>query len=198
MAGREAGSPGELIAGHTDQAKSQWAAGEAAAVVAFQSTVPPQQGPDLPLVSQPCVWCVFCQRLSGTRKDRACQNQGSVFNIIMTAVKTVIITQNQREERRTSVGQVWGEETNPIFLSTITWGYRNPLISTLEAQPAETWGPNQGSLDARSWVWGGGVTLESGSVPQVQSLGIVWVSPLPRGSHICSLPAVCPSGVPNV
>ena len=141
---------------------------------------------------------VFSQHISGPRKERACQNQGSVFNIIMTAVKTVIITQNQREERRTSVGQVWGEETDPIFLSTITGGYRNPLISTLEAQPAETWGPNQGSLDTRSWVWGGGVTLESGSVPQVQSLGIVCVSPHPRGSHICSLPAVCPSGVPNV
>ena len=57
--GREAGSPGELIAGHTDQAKSQWAAGEAAAVISFQSTIPPQQRPDLPLVSQPCVWSVF-------------------------------------------------------------------------------------------------------------------------------------------
>ena len=79
----------------------------------------------------------------------------------MTAVKTVIITQNQREETRTSLGQVWGEETDPILLSAITGGYRNPLISTLEAEPAETWGPNQGSLDARSWVWGGGVTLES-------------------------------------
>ena len=31
---------------------------------------------------------VFSQHLSGTRKDRAWQNQGSVFNIIMTAVKT--------------------------------------------------------------------------------------------------------------
>ena len=31
MAGREAGSPGELIAGHTDQAKGQWATGEVAA-----------------------------------------------------------------------------------------------------------------------------------------------------------------------
>ena len=59
MARREAGSPGELIAGHMDQAKGQWAAGEVAAVISFQSTFPTQQRPDLPLVSQPCVWCVF-------------------------------------------------------------------------------------------------------------------------------------------
>jgi len=59
MARREAGSPGELIAVHMDQAKAQWAAGEVAAVISFQSTFPTQQRPDLPLVSQPCVWCVF-------------------------------------------------------------------------------------------------------------------------------------------
>jgi len=59
VAGRKAGSPGELIAGHTDQAKSQRAAGEVAAVISFQLPVPPQQRPDLPLISQPCVWRVF-------------------------------------------------------------------------------------------------------------------------------------------
>ena len=59
MARREAGSLGELIAGHMDQAKSQRAGGDVAAVISFQSTVPPQQRPDLPLVSQPCVWHVF-------------------------------------------------------------------------------------------------------------------------------------------
>ena len=30
-----AGLPGQLIAGHMDQAKSQWAAGEVAAVISF-------------------------------------------------------------------------------------------------------------------------------------------------------------------
>ena len=40
--GREAGSPGELTAGHTDQAKSQWAAGDVAAGISFQSTAPPR------------------------------------------------------------------------------------------------------------------------------------------------------------
>ena len=105
MAGREAGSPGELIAGHTDQVKSQWAASEVAAVISFQSTIPPQQRPDLALVSQPCAWCVFCQHFSGTRKDQACKNQGSVLNIITTALKTVTVTQNEREKRRTSLGK---------------------------------------------------------------------------------------------
>ena len=105
IVGREAGSPGELIAGHMDQTKGQWAAGEVAAVVSFWLTIPPQERLDPALVSQPCVWCVFSQHLSGPRKDWACQNQGSVFNIIMTAVETVNITQNQREERRTSLGQ---------------------------------------------------------------------------------------------
>ena len=131
---------------------------------------------------------MFSQHLSGTRKDRACQNQGNVFDIIMTAVKTVNTTQNQRERRRTSLGQC-GERRPTLPLSAIPGGYRSPLISTLGAQPAETWGPNQGS-----WA-------------QVQGLGIVWVSPLPRGSgsctrrpHVCSLPAVClvPSEIPNI
>ncbi|XP_045019763.1 uncharacterized protein LOC123465231 isoform X1 [Bubalus bubalis] len=41
----------------------------------YLSTIPPQQRPDLALVSQPCAWCVFCQHFSGTRKDQACKNQ---------------------------------------------------------------------------------------------------------------------------
>ena len=78
--GGEVGLPDELIAGYTDQAKSQWAAGEVAAVISFQLAVPSQQRPDLPLVSQACTSCLSSQHLSGTRKDRACQKQGSVFN----------------------------------------------------------------------------------------------------------------------
>ena len=53
--GKYAGSPGELIAGHMDQTNGQWAAGEVAAVISFQSTVPPQQRPDLPLSPSPLV-----------------------------------------------------------------------------------------------------------------------------------------------
>ena len=39
--------------------KSQWAAGEVAAVLSFQQSIRTQQRPDLPLVFQPSVWCVF-------------------------------------------------------------------------------------------------------------------------------------------
>ena len=56
---RGAGLSGQLIAGHMDQAKSQWAAGEVAALLSFQQSVLTQQRPDLPLVFQPSVWCVF-------------------------------------------------------------------------------------------------------------------------------------------
>lgn len=45
---REAGSPCGLTAGHMDQANSQWAAGEVAAMTSFRSTRPTQQKPDLP------------------------------------------------------------------------------------------------------------------------------------------------------
>lgn len=78
-----------------------------------------------------------------TRKNQACQNQGSVFNIIMTPVKTINITQNQRDKRRTSLGQCGGEETDPTSLCCPR-GYRNPLVFTLGAQAAETWCPNHG------------------------------------------------------
>ena len=88
MARREAGLPGELIAGHMDQEKSQWAAGEAAVI--FWPTVPASREQTCPLSPSPASG-VFSQHLSETRKNQACQNQGSVFNIIKTAVKTVNI-----------------------------------------------------------------------------------------------------------
>ena len=88
------------------------------------SSWPPLLGRD-----QACAWCVFCQHFSGTRKDRVCKNQGSLFNIIMTALKTVTITQNQREKRRTSLGKLWGEKTDPTLLFTVTEVYRNSLVS---------------------------------------------------------------------
>lgn len=56
----------------------------------------------------------------------------------MTAVKAANIHIEPKRKGRTSLGQVWGEETNSTLLSTISGGYRNPLVSTLEAQPAET------------------------------------------------------------
>ena len=120
---------------------------------------------------------LFSQHLSETKKNQACQNQGSVFNIIMKAVKTVNITQNQREKRRTSRDKCW-ERRPALPLSAIPGGYRNPLVFSLGAQAAETWCPNQWSGDPKWRVWGGGVSLETVEViPQVQGLEIVWVSP---------------------
>ena len=54
MVRREAGLAGELIAGHADRAKVRWVTAEAAAELFFQSTVPTQQSPELPLGFQPC------------------------------------------------------------------------------------------------------------------------------------------------
>ena len=93
---RRTGLSGQLIAGHMNQAKSQWAAGEGAAVLSFQQSVHAQQRPDLPLVSSPAPG-VFSRHLSRTTKDRDCQHQGSVFNVTLTAVTTVNITENRRE-----------------------------------------------------------------------------------------------------
>ena len=184
MAGREAGSPGELIAGHTDQVKSQWAASEVAAVISFQSTFPPQQRPDLALVSQPCAWCVFCQHFSGTRKDQACKNQGSVLNIITTALKTVTVTQNEREKRRTSLGKSDWPYTSFYHHRSL----QKLTHFTLGAQPAVTW-----------------VLTKGCATPGTGSGDCVGLTPSTSGSctwkhHICSLPEVCfvPSEIPNV
>ena len=77
---------------------------------------------------------------------------------------------------------MWGEEIDPRLLPTVPGGYRNPLVSILGAQLAETWCSNQGLCDPRCTVWGGGVTLETVEVcPQVQALGIVWSYPIHLG-----------------
>ena len=67
-------------------------------------------------------------------------------------------TQNRRENRRPSLGHVRGKETNLTHLSTQPGGYRNSLVSTIGAQPAETWCPNQGSCHPGCRVWGGRFT----------------------------------------
>ena len=146
-----AGVSGQLIAGHMGQAKSQWAAGEVAAVLSFQQSVHAQQRPDLPLVSSPAPG-VFSRHLSRTTKDRDCQHQGSVFNVTLTAVTTVNIRE-PKGKRRTSLGQVGGRRLRP--LSARPGAYRNSLLSTVGAQPAETWCPNQGSCHQRCRVWRG-------------------------------------------
>ena len=100
-------------------------------------------GPHLPAL------CLVCFLNSGTKKNQACQNQGSVFNIIMTAVKRVNTTQNQREKRRTSLGQVWGEETNPTSFYHPR-GLQEPTRFHLRGPSSRDLGPNQGSCDPRS------------------------------------------------
>ena len=99
---REAGSPDELIAGHMDRGRSQRAAGEVAAVFFIRLTISTQEKPDLPLVFLPCICCIF-SAFQWDKKGPSLQELNSVFNIIMTAIKAVNITQNQREKRRTSL-----------------------------------------------------------------------------------------------
>ena len=100
---------------------------------------------------------------------------------------------------------MWGEETDPTLLSTVSGGYGNPLVSALGVQPAETWCFNQGSRGPRCRDWGGGVTLETEDVCPRFSPGDCVGSPHPHGSGsctwrppICSLPAVwiVPSEIP--
>ena len=122
---REAGSPGELIPGHRDRAKSQWAAGEVAAVLSFQSTLSSKENRAAPRLSAQ-LSCVFSTP-QWDKKDRACQNQGSVFTSSMSFQSSKKITQNQSENRRglTSQGQLWGEETVTTLLSRIPGGPRD-------------------------------------------------------------------------
>ena len=111
-----------------------------------------------------------------------------MFNIIVTAVKTVS-DRTKGQERRTSLGQAWGEETHPTLLSTIPGGSRNPLVSAIGAQPSETWCPNQGSCDPRS---GSGDLC--GSHPNH-----VGPDPVPRDPvSALHLSVSCPSEIPNI
>ena len=144
---------------------------------------------------------MFSQHLSETRKNQACQNQGSVFNIIVTAVKTVNITWNQREKRRTSLRQVWGEETDPAVLSDILGSYRNPLVSTFGAQAAETPCPTQGSWDqvqdlGRWCHLGDCGSVSPGAGVCVGLSPSTWVRVLcTQRPHVCSACSVsCPLG----
>ena len=148
-----AGLPGQLIAGHMDQAKSQKAAGCCCDLVPVDGLY--YQRPELPLVFQPSVCCVFMTTKRNNQRLK-CKHQGGVFNIIRKAVKAVNITEKQTEKRRMSLGQVWGKETDLILQSTQPGGHRDSLVSTIGAQPAETWCPDQGSCHPRCRVLGRG------------------------------------------
>ena len=65
---REAGSPGELIPGHRDPAKSQWAAGEVAALLSFPSTLSSEENRAAPRL--PDQLSLVSQHLSGTEPAR--------------------------------------------------------------------------------------------------------------------------------
>ena len=114
MARREAGTWWIDCRAH-GSGKKPVGSGEVAAVTSFRSTALLSRDQTCPSSSSPASG-VFSQLLSGTRKDQACQNQGSVFNMIMTAIETVNITE-PKGKGRTSVGQC-GERrlTLPFFL----------------------------------------------------------------------------------
>ena len=79
---REAGSPGELVPGHRDRAKSQWAAGEAAAVLSFQSTVSSEENRAAPRLSAQLSHVFSTPQRD--KKDRAWQKQGTMFTSSMS------------------------------------------------------------------------------------------------------------------
>ena len=79
---RRTGLSGQLIAGHMNQAKSQWAAGEGAAVLSFQ-----QQRPDLP--SSPAQRLVCFRGTSAGQQKTETASPKVVF-----PVKPVNITKN--------------------------------------------------------------------------------------------------------
>ena len=121
-------------------------------MISSQQTVQLSRDQSCPLSSGPESG-VFLQHLCGTTKAQDRHHQGSVFNIIMTAVKTAPHgtegTGGGFSETRA------GKETNLTHLCTQPGGYRNSLVSTIGAQPAETWCPNQGSCHPRCRVWEG-------------------------------------------
>ena len=111
-----------------DQAKSQWDQVR----LLLQVNRPTQQRPDLPLDFQPCVWGVF----SAPQRDK----KG------LSLPEPRWCAQHYHDSRRNSYyhrtkgkgedfsGAMWGEETDPALLSTISGGYRNSLVSTLGVQ----------------------------------------------------------------
>ena len=197
--------PGQLIAGHTIRQKANeqqvrlplWGC----RCDLLPADRPAQQTPELPLVFRPRVRCVFAAPPRDNKNPSLPSPRQCVQHYCDSCKNRT--TQNQREKRRPSLGHVRGKETNLTHLSTQPGGYRNSLVSTIGAQPAETWCPNQGSCHPGCRVWGGGFTLETVDIwPQVQDLGggspwrldvwarvqglgMVWVSLQARGSGSC-------------
>ena len=142
---------------------------------------------------------------SAGQEDRACQNQGSVFNVIVTAVK-VVNRQNQGKEEDFSGASLGrGDQLYTSFYHPRK--LQEPTCFRLGAHPAETWCPNQGLCHPRCRVWGGGLTLETVNVwPQAQGLETVgltpftWVQILYSETPYLFFPSVClaASGISNI
>ena len=124
---------------------------------------------------------VFSQHLSGKTKNGACWNQGSVFNIILRAVETVSIRENQRA----------GEEdfSGTREASRNPGGSRNPLLFAFGDQPSGTRCPSLDSCGPRGRIWGpcGSHPIHTGP------------DPVPRDPvsalHLC---VSCPLEIPSI
>ena len=143
---REAGASGELIPGHRNQAKSQWAAGEVAAVLSFQSTLSSEENRAAPRLSVQ-LFCVF-SATQQDKKDRACQNQGSVFTSSMSfqTSKKSHRTRVKTGGGLTSQGQLWGEEMDPTFLSRVPAGPRDLACLHIGGLLTTAMVPDQGDM----------------------------------------------------
>lgn len=98
-----------------------------------------ESGPDPPLSA--LLFREFSQHLCEKGKGQACQNQGSVFNFNMKALKT--IKMKVKTEGADSSGTNVGKGADPTHLSMFleTW-----LVSTLRAHTVEPGCPDQGDM----------------------------------------------------
>ena len=154
-----AGLPGQLIVGHMDQAKSQKVAVCCCDLVTVDR---PYSAETRPAPCLPALCPTGFLSTSAGQEDRACQNQGCVFNVIVTAVK-VVNRQNQGKEEDFSGASLGrGDQLYTSFYHPRK--LQEPTCFRLGAHPAETWCPNQGLCHPRCRVWGGGLTLETVNV----------------------------------
>ena len=68
---------------HVDQAKGQQEAGEATAVIYFESTIPTQQRPELPLIFQPCCPVSFLNTSASQERTEPARTKDRVGGVKM-------------------------------------------------------------------------------------------------------------------
>ena len=188
-----------------DQARSQWAAGEL--LLWLPSGQPSLLSRDLtcPSSSSPASG-VYSQHFSGKRKDQAYQNQGGCSTLSWCYKNSQYHTEPKGKENFSGINVGRGEETDPTLFSTVPGICKNPLVSILGAQLAETWCSNQGLCDPRCRVWGGGVALETTCVPECQVWRLCRSHPIRVGQEPVSrdpisalyLQCLVPSEIPNL